>query len=74
MDENNTKSILKKKNEGFDPNKRSTRAAEKNQVWENVPKKDPKKKVSWKPELVEIFKFENDPEERGNVAKDVFMK
>ena len=33
------------------------------------------KKVSWKPEstLVDIFYFENNPIERSNCAKDVFM-
>ena len=71
--DNNIKPILKKKNEAFNPNKRTTRAAEKNQIWENVPTNDPKKKVSWKSDLVEIYTFENDPEERLNVAKDIHM-
>ena len=33
------------------------------------------KKVSWKPEstLVDIFYFENNPRERNNSAKGVFM-
>ena len=75
MDNNNIPSILKNKNEGFDANRRTTRAARKNQIRENVLTKDPAKKVSWKePELVEIFILEDEDEERGNVAKDVFMK